>query len=170
MKKCYYSREYHIYSWINIIGGLFAGSVLILIGMFVRDESLPGCSMLFVLGSTIIVHTSLFVIFLNRKYDVNEKGIVIQYANRYTDFLSWERVQLACVGITHRSGTGATQDKVIWCTTNKTKCLPPTESRRHTSWEYDFFHYNSVITIEFTEERYNEFTCYYQQDIPDYSK
>lgn len=168
MEKCYFSRKYNIYSWINVICGFVTGSTLILIGVLTRYESLLWCGILFTLGSAIIVHTSLFVIFLNRKYDVNEKGITIQYVGGYSVFYPWKNVQSACVGITHRSGTGTTQDVVIWCTTQKLKCQPPTELRRHTSWEYDFYHCNSVITIEFSEKRYTHFARYYQQDIPDY--
>jgi hypothetical protein len=168
MEKCYYSRKYYVYSWINLICGLLVGSTIILISLLIRNEDQLYCGILFALGSAVIVYIGLFIVFLNRKYEVNERGITIQYADRYAVFYPWENVQSACVGITHRSGTGATQDVVIWCTTKKRKCLPPIESRRHTSWEYDFYHCNSVITIEFSEDRYDEFAYYYQENIPDY--
>lgn len=168
MEKCYFSQQYRIYTRINLVLGSIAGSIPVFIGMLVKDESLFGCGALLILGCAIVIYTILFVVFLNRKYDVDEKGITIQYANRYTVFYPWEKIQLVCVGITHRSGTGTTQDTVIWCTTKKRKCPPPTELRRRTSWEYDFFHCNSVITIEFSEERYNNLVCYYPEYIPDY--
>ena len=173
MKKCYSSRQYIIYSRFNAICGSLCGSIMILLGVFTsviltENESPTWCGILLILGISIITYTILFVVFLNRKYDVNENGITISYANRYTMFYPWESIQFACVAITHRSGTGTTQDVVIWCTTKKRSCHPPTELRRRISWEYDFFHCNSVITIEFSEERYQEFAHYYQECIPDY--
>ena len=168
MENCYSSMQYRIYSWINIILGLLSGSLLLLVAFFVRCESLSVCFILAALGIIIIIYTGTFVVFLNRKYEVSEKGIVIQYLNRYVVVYSWEKIQSVCVGVTHRSGTGITQDVVIWCTTKKRKIRRPTADRRTISWEYDFFHYNSIITIEFSEERYKTFAFYYQKDIPDY--
>ena len=168
MEKCYYSRQYRTYSWINIMCGLFSGMLLVPISIFEWRESVLWCSILLTLGCAIVVHTALFVIFLNRKYDVNDKGITIQYLGRFSVFYPWKNVESACVGITHRSGTGTTQDTVIWCTTKKRKHQPPTASRRHISWEHDFYHCSSIITIEFSEERYRNFSRYYVREIPDY--
>ena len=168
MEKCYYSEQYNIYTRINLICGVFIGSILILIAALVKNESLIGCITLFTLALSIVIHTGLFVTFLNRRYAVNEEGIAIQYANRHVVFYPWKKIELVCIGITHRSGTGTTQDTVIWCTTKKKKCPSPAESRRHTSWEYDYFHCNSVITIEFSEERYDQFARCYRENIPDY--
>lgn len=168
MEKCFYSRQYRTYSWIDIVCGLLTGNTLILVGLFVQCENVLGCGILLALGSAIIVYTALFVIFLNRRYDVNDKGITIQYLGRFFVFYPWESVEFACVGITHRSGTGTTQDTVIWCTTKKQKHQPPTASRRHISWEHDFYYCSSIITIEFSEERYRNFSHYYVREIPDY--
>ena len=168
MEKCYFSKKYILYTRINMICGVLSGSTLILIGILVGHESRFWCSIMFVLGILVMVYTRLFVTFLNRKYHLSEEGITIQYAHRYTVFYPWAAIQSACIGITHRSGTGTTQDTVIWCTTKKGKCPPPTESRRHISWEYDFCHWNSVITIEFSEKRYFEFAGYYQESIYNY--
>ena len=168
MEKFYFSKEYFIYSCINMVGGLLSGAVCAIVGTLTIKSNLLGSWVLFALSFFMIAHTILFVIFLNRKYAVSDRGIAVQYANRYTIFYPWEKIQLVCLGITHRSGTGTTQDTVIWCTTKLTGYLPPTKVHRHTSWEYDYLHYRSIITIEFTEERYAQFASYYQQNITDY--
>lgn len=168
MKKCFFSKQYKFYGWLNLLLSILIGIIIALIGAFLKDVSSLGRCLLVVSGLLVMVYFGLFVLFLNRKYIVNEKGITIQYTDRKRVFYSWETIQSVCICITHRSGTGTTQDTVILCTTRPADRLISAEVRLHTSWEYDFFHCNSIILIEYSEDRMKEFSSYYRKSIQDY--
>lgn len=170
MRSCYFSKRYSIYRKVNYIFGTFLGCFVFLLGIFLKDVGWTWRCVVTASGVTIIAYTGMFAAFMSRKYDLSEKGITIEQTYRRTVVHPWEKIQFVCVCVTHRSGTGTTQDTVILCSTRKFAHPFSADVRLRTSWEYDFLHSNSVITIEYSEERLEEFAFYYQKFIPDFRK
>ncbi len=104
-----------------------------------------------------------------REYELSEQGITIQYLEKYKRFYSWDSIRQICICRVFRTNDAIPGELVIWCTAGKIRKEPPKGNR--ISWnreEYILTHFRSVLLMEYSPERLEEFKRYSKREIPDY--
>lgn len=172
MNRCYCSKENNNARIFNLVLGIPCAFALVAAGFVLWDASdaqmMVLCIGAVMIGIMAIVNFVLFDILYFREYDVSEYGITIRYFGRKEVLHRWDKVTQICRCIIHRSGTGATQDDVIWITFGQIKNGPPHEKYRWRTISYGLRHFRTVLTLEYTPERLNEIKNYTTLDISDY--
>lgn len=126
------------------------------------------CVFLLIFGVILLLYGLLFDVYFTREYELTRQGILVRYAKRVTKLYLWENISQICICSIHRSANGATWDDVLWCTVGRIKKGPPHPSRIWNSTEYSLVHFKSVLTMEFTPERLDEFNMFFTDEIMDY--
>lgn len=175
MKKCYFSRSHTIFGRATLIvcSALGVGLIALICAAWNEigtiHERILFC-VIFGTGLLCIFYAVTYFLFSSREYALSEQGITIRYAGRRSVFYSWSCIRLICVCTVNRSsvieGKG---ERVIWCTAGKIRKAPPDPvSRRWNTEEYLYLHYRSILTMEYSPERLEEFRKYSGREIPDY--
>ncbi len=168
MKKCYYSKKYvmlhrFLYGLVFVCSG-----TLITLGIWLYSEApVESCITIFI-GLAFILYGVLSIVCFDRDYELTEEGIIVQYAKRKKVFYSWECINQICICKIFCSGNHAFETPVIWCTAGNIKHAPPDPKRRWDDSEYLFFHFRSILTMEYTPERLAEFQKYARIEIQDF--
>lgn len=106
-----------------------------------------------------------------REYELSDQGITIQYLGKYRRFYPWERIRNICVCTLFRKSDLEPGTLAIWCTAGKLRFEPPKGNANRTAWnqeEYLSIHFCTVLTMDYSPERVEEFQKYSQREIPDY--
>lgn len=114
------------------------------------------------------IYEILYIVWLGSEYELCEFGIQMHYTRRMTRLIPWDSVSQIYVCEAHRGADK--RDHVIWCTVGNTKYTQPNMPWYSDSFEFEFMHCRSVITVEFSEERLKAFKQYFKKDIPDYRR
>lgn len=169
MVRCYFSKKHQWGRSITALFAIFDAGVLAgLGGYFLWTEADLNVRMLAggVLGLGLMIGLFGIVndLVLTREYAIDPNGITLRYAGRKRVFHPWSQVSQICVCVIHPGKLECVRDEVIWCNLGKARRLPP----RRKNWEYEVFHFRSVLTVEFTPERLEAFRLCSGRDIPDY--
>lgn len=104
-----------------------------------------------------------------REYELSNQGITIRYLGKYKRTYSWDCIRRICICTVFRSSDRLPGKLVIWCTAGKVRKEPPKGNR--ISWnqgEYILMHFRSILLVEYSPERLEEFKKYSKQEISDY--
>lgn len=118
---------------------------------------------------TLILHGIIGPVELTREYELSDQGITIQYLGRFRRLYSWDSIRKICICTVFRTSDRLPGTLVIWCTLGKIHKEPPKGNR--ISWnqpEYTLMHFRSVLLVEYSPERLEEFQKYSKREIPDY--
>lgn len=172
MKKCYASKKNTIIRYSKLILGICFGLFLMAVALILWDdtdrEMMALCGLSFFLGVLSVVYYPCFDILFFREYSLSDEGITIQYAGRKQVLQPWNKVSQICRCEIHRASNGGIWDDVIWVTFGHIKNGPPDDKRRWNNPEYGLLHFRSVLTLEYTPERFAEFQRYAPCEILDY--
>lgn len=171
MEKCYFSKKYRMERWINLIGYLFLSLILagLAAAVFSKEPGNPAAvAMLLVPALVLFVYGALFVLFLFREYAIDENGITIQYVKRFRVFYPWDSIRKICLCEVHQGKVDSVKSDVIWCSVGEKRKEPPIMPRIYHEIEYEFFHFRTILTMEYTPERLAAFQNFCHREIPDY--
>ena len=168
MKKCYFTKKNRIIRYFCLFCATVCSCIMLGISYAFWHEAFVACMLLLVFGVIVLLDGVLFDVYFTREYELTEQGILIRYAKSITKLYRWENISQICICSIHRSANGATWDEVLWCTIGKIKKGPPHPSRSWNSTEYSLLHFRTVLTMEYTPERLDEFRKFYIDEIADY--
>lgn len=168
MKKCYFTKKNRIIRNVCLFCAIACSCIMLVISYAFWHEAFEECMFLLAFGVIVLLYGVLFDVYFTREYKLTKQGIQIRYAKRITKLYLWENISQICICSIHRSANGATWDEVIWCTVGNIKNGPPHPSRNWNSMEYSLVHFKSVLTMEFSPERFDEFKMFYIDEIVDY--
>ncbi len=106
-----------------------------------------------------------------REYKLCDQGITIQYLGKYRRFYPWESIRNICVCTLFRNSDLQPGKLAIWCTAGKLRFEPPKGNANRTAWNSDDYiarHLRSILTMDYSPERLEEFEKYSKREIPDY--
>ena len=106
----------------------------------------------------------------SRKYSVTEDGVVLQYFGKIKTLYSWDSVrtiEISKINYTTRSAPVSYQT-VLRLVTFDEKNGPRKGYGFWATAPYTMFHWRSIITISYTEDRYQEFLDVCPEKVVDY--
>ena len=175
MKDCYYSKKNKVVRWLLLILGVVFGGTSITFGLFIilayRLEAriiIPCGLLMIAVGICLAIECTLQYWLLNRKYKVDSMGLYVQHTRNNKQFYSWHQMQEVCLCNIHQGSHEGIYDTVIWCVVGTIKEDPPNIKRHRNNPYYGIRHFRSLITIEYSEERFSEFKRFYGGSNSDY--
>lgn len=175
MKSCYFSRKNKYVRYLLLIVGALSFLGLTTYGLFImfayrlEDRIIIPCGLLMIaVGAFMAIECSFQYRLLNRKYMVDSTGLYVQHTRNNKQLYTWNQIHQVCLCNIHQGSHEGIYDTVIWCVVGAIKGGPPDVKRHWNSPYYGIRYFYSVITIEFSEERFSEFKRFYSGDIADY--
>ena len=174
MERCYFSKEYTIMIWCNrvlspIYLSLIIGAMVVIWNIVWVERTGIDLFLTFSLVLFLILSYSLvFEFYFTREYELTPEGICVRYANHFVKLYPWAAITQMCICSIHQAPRRNASTDVIWCTVGTINNGPPTPNCFWRSEFYGFFHLNSVIQIEYSDNRLNQFRRLTHQNIQDY--
>lgn len=121
--------------------------------------------------SVVLLFPALVAILSLRKYEIHTKGLTIYYPFGVQRNYSWSDFQEISLCKVHFASAAKRHIIAIRCSVLKEKKGPKQAVVARGRWatiEYEVIHWGKIITIYYTDERYNEFMSVCPFTITDY--
>lgn len=108
---------------------------------------------------------------LSRKYSVDQTGITVSYPFGYTMKYEWDKFVQIAVCRVHMKARSHKEKTAIRFTTSTESNGPHNAKYANEKWSselYEILHWKSVLSIEYSEERYKEIASNCPNPILDY--
>lgn len=172
MKYCWRVNE----DQIDLLPPMFVLFVLLCVSnglreMMVSSDPVRYLGVAFVLLIIVLPLPGLASILSVRKYEISRDGLTLRYPFGISKHYRWEEFGEVALCKVHYAAASNKHILAIRCAVGDEKRGPKKATVAKGNWstiEYEAFHFGKIITIYYTDERYEEFQEKCPLEIGDY--
>lgn len=170
MKYCWHEQKNRLFT---IFGLVLTLAIFVYVFFYILSNWPPILGIPLLLLATYYYLLFLLCVFVEeRKYQVSAEGIQISYPFRITHKYSWDDFsEIALCKVRYNSKYPQMHSVAIRCVVGKEKRGPQDAKQANEKWStelYEVKHWKSVVTIEFSDQRFKEFFSLCPCIISDY--
>ena len=170
----------HCWSHSNDTGNLIMPGVILTGVLCVPNIIRVGSASMHSIHDVIVFFTGFIMLFAfplffsciaSRKYKVSTDGIIVKYPFGIYKLYSWGSISEISLCKIHYASGSTKHILAIRCAIGCETCVPKNTTTARAQWStmtYEVIHYQNLISIYYSPERYAEFEEYCPYPIKDY--
>ena len=170
----------HCWSHSNDTGNMIMPGVLLIGVLCVSNIIREGCASRYSIHYVIVLLTGFITLYLfplffsfvaSRKYKVSSDGIIVKYPFGIDKRYSWGSFSEISLCKIHYASGSTKHILAIRCAIACETCVPKNTNTARAQWStmtYEVMHYQNLISIYYSPERYAEFEKFCPYPIKDY--